>query len=311
MRIIWDETTRGEWQDLLARVPKSNLLNTWGYAHAVRLHQQLMTRFGIIELDGKARGLIEIQEAGLGKLIHAVTFHRGPLWLDEPASPAEWRAFLDLYSTSFRRRPGRIRRFLPELEDTPQARALMADTGFTRVGEGYQTQWVDLRLETNELRKALKGKWRNALNGAEKNGLTIEEDLKGVHADWLLDRYAADKAERGYGGARPKFLHQLISDLAPDDDAMILRTFDGKTPVAGILVFLHGVAATYQVGWSSDTGRKARAHHLLLWHAMTRLKSRGIDWFDLGGINPEDAEGVTRFKAGLGGKDYVTVGLYK
>ncbi len=311
MKIIWDETTRGEWQDLLARVPKGNLLNTWGYAHAVRLHQQLMTRFGVIEQDGQPRGLIEIQEAGLGKLIHAVTFHRGPLWFDEPASPSEWKVFLDLYATIFRKRPGRIRRFLPELEDTPEARSWMEDAGFTRVGEGYQTLWVDLRPETDTLRKNLKGKWRNALNGAEKSGLTVEEDFKAARADWLLTRYGADKAERGYGGAKPKFLQQLITDLAPNDEAMILTAMDGETPVAAVLVFLHGVSATYQVGWTSDEGRKTRAHQLLLWHAMMRLKSRGIDWFDLGGVNPDEADGVTQFKAGLGGQDYTTVGLYK
>lgn len=311
MRIIWDETTRGEWQELLARVPQSNLLNTWAYAHSVRLHQHLMTRFGVIEQDGKARGLIEIQEAGLGKLIHAVTFHRGPLWLDEPASPADWQALLACYSQSFRKRPGRIRRFLPELEDTSEARSWMEDAGFKRVGEGYQTLWVDLRPEEEGLRRALKGKWRNALNGAERSGLSVEDDFEGTSTDWLLARYGADKAERGYGGARPKFLQQLITDLVPDGGAMILRAIEDETPVAGILVFLHGKSATYQVGWSSDQGRKTRAHHLLLWHAMLLLKARGIEWFDLGGINPEDAEGVTRFKAGLGGQDYVTVGLYK
>lgn len=311
MKIIWDETTRGEWQDLLARVPKSNLLNTWGYAHAVRLHQQLMTRFGVIELDGQPRGLIEIQEAGLGKLIHAVTFHRGPLWLDEPASTSEWKVFLDLYSSTFRKRPGRIRRFLPELEDALEARSWMEDAGFNRVGEGYHTLWLDLRPETDTLRKNLKGNWRNKLNGAEKSGLSVEEDFKGGHAEWLLSRYAADKAERGYGGAKPKFQQQLINDLVLDGGVIILRAMDGETPVAGILVLQHGVSATYQIGWSGDTGRKTRAHHLLLWHAMTRLKSRGIDWFDLGGINPDEAEGVTQFKVGLGGQDYTTVGLYK
>lgn len=311
MRIIWDETVRGEWQDLLARVPQSNLLNTWGYAHAVRLHQHLMTRFGVIEVDGKTRGIIEIQEVGLGKLFRAVTFHRGPLWLDEPASPSEWKAFLNWYATNFRRRPGRIRRFLPELEDTPEARAWMKDAGFVRTGEGYQTFWVDLRPEEDDLRMGLKGKWRNALAGAERSGLSVEEDYSGTHADWLLSRYQADKLERGYGGARPKFLNQLICDLAVDGEAMILRALHSDTPVAGILIFQHGVSATYQVGWSSDAGRKTRAHHLLLWHAMTTLKSRGIKWLDLGGIDPEGADGVTRFKAGLGGQSYTTVGLYK
>lgn len=311
MRIIWDETSRGEWTELLARVPQSNLLNTWGYAHAVRLNRQMMTRFGVIELDGKKRGLIEIQEAGLGKIIHALTFHRGPLWLDEPASPAEWQAFLACFNTSFRPRLGRIRRFLPEIEDTPEARSWMEDTGFKRVGEGYRTLWLDLCRETEDLRKGLKGKWRNALNGAEKSDLTVEEDFTGKTSTWLLSRYGIDKAERRYGGATPKFLQQMVTDFVVDDGAIILRAHEAEVPVAGILIFQHGVSATYQVGWSDERGRETRAHHLLLWHAIKLLKSRGVKWFDLGGINPEEAEGVTRFKSGLGGTDYLTVGLYK
>ncbi len=311
MKIIWDETTRSEWKELLARVPQSNLLNTWGYAHAVRLNQQMMTRFGVIELGGKARGLIEIQEAGLGKVIHALTFHRGPLWLDEAAGPAEWQAFLACYAKEFRPRLGRIRRFLPEIEDTPEARGWMEEAGFKRVGEGYRTFWLDLRRGTEELRKGLKANWRNHLKGAEKSGLTVEEDFVGNNASWLLTRYGIDKAERHYGGARPRFLQQLVTDFVPDDGAVILRALDGEVPVAGILILQHGASATYQVGWSDERGRKTGAHYLLLWHGITLLRSRGIKWFDLGGTNPEQAEGVTRFKSGLGGKDYLTVGLYK
>lgn len=311
MKIIWDETTRNEWRELLARVPQSNLLNTWSYAHAVRLNQQMMTRFGVIEQDGKPRGLIEIQEAGLGKLIHALTFHRGPLWLDEPASPTEWKAFLECYAKSFPKRLGRIRRFLPELEDTLDARSWMEEAGFRRVGDGYCTLWLDLRPETDDLRNGLKSNWRNSLNGAEKNDLVVEEDFAGANADWLLTRYGIDKAERQFGGARPKFLQQLVKDFVAEDGAIILRALNGGTPIAGILVLQHGISATYQVGWSSDEGRKARAHHLLLWHVTGLLKRRGVMWFDLGGINPEEAGGVTQFKAGLGGTGYKTVGLYK
>lgn len=311
MRIIWDETTRGDWQELLARVSKSNLLNTWGYAHSVRLHRQMMTRFGVIEVDGQARGLIEIQEAGLGKLIHALTFHRGPLWLDKPASDLEWQQFLQLYKQTFPPRLGRIRRFLPEISDTPEARTWLEEAGFKRVGEGYETYWLDLRPETDALRKGLKSNWRNHLNRSEKGELTVEEDFGGFRAEWLLSRYAADKAERRYGGPQPKFVQQLVQDFKLDDEVIILRAREGDTPVAGIMIFQHGRSSTYQIGWSGDQGRQTRAHYLLLWHAIKLLKSRGIDWFDLGGINPEDAEGVTKFKAGLGGGHYRTVGLYK
>lgn len=50
---------------------------------------------------------------------------------------------------------------------------------------------------------------------------------------------------------------------------------------------------------------------LVLWRAITELKKRGIAWLDLGGINPEDAAGVTEFKLGLEGEIFETVGLFQ
>jgi GNAT acetyltransferase-like protein len=311
MRIIWDQTTRDQWHDLLGRVPKSNLLNTWSYAHAVRQNRQLMTRFGVIEKEGLPRGLLEIQEAGLGKIIHALTIHRGPLWLDEPASAGEWQKFLSVLAREFPPRLGRIRRFLPELEDTPQAHDWMRAAGFKWVGDGYQTVWLDLRPGLATLRKNLKQKWRNSLNGSAKEGLELDSDNSDQASAWLLSRYEADKAERKYGGAAQGFLETMRTAGAPEDTSLVLRAMLEGEAIAGVLIFKHGTSATYQVGWTSDEGRKARAHHFLLWQAISTLKDQGTTWFDLGGINPGEAEGVTRFKSGLGGTGYKTIGLYK
>ncbi|HBA41433.1 MAG TPA: GNAT family N-acetyltransferase, partial [Alphaproteobacteria bacterium] len=46
-------------------------------------------------------------------------------------------------------------------------------------------------------------------------------------------------------------------------------------------------------------GRKSAATNFLLWQAIEILKERGIDWFDLGGIHPDAAPGLTHFKSGL------------
>ena len=91
---------------------------------------------------------------------------------------------------------------------------------------------------------------------------------------------------------------------------LVLRAnLDGE-PVAGILIFTHGKSATYQVAWTNEAGREHRAHHLLLWHTILELKERDITWLDAGGINPEHAEGVTRFKRGLGGDEFELIGFY-
>jgi len=41
------------------------------------------------------------------------------------------------------------------------------------------------------------------------------------------------------------------------------------------------------------------------------LPARGVPAFDLGGVNPDHAVGVTQFKTSLGGDWVETVGLYR
>ena len=55
----------------------------------------------------------------------------------------------------------------------------------------------------------------------------------------------------------------------------------------------------------------ANAHHVLLWDAISLLRDRGYRFLDLGGINPEAASGVTRFKTGLGGTPYALVPIHR
>lgn len=95
-----------------------------------------------------------------------------------------------------------------------------------------------------------------------------------------------------------------------DGEAMVLIASHGGERRAGIFVVRHGDTATYLIGWTGADGRRLRATHLLLWQAMEALASDGVRRFDLGGINPEKAPGVTLFKRGFGGQEYELVGTY-
>jgi lipid II:glycine glycyltransferase (peptidoglycan interpeptide bridge formation enzyme) len=77
-----------------------------------------------------------------------------------------------------------------------------------------------------------------------------------------------------------------------------------------MMFLLHGSAATYQVGWSNDTGRQFNAHNLLLWHAIEALQQRGVRLLDLGGVNTQRSAGIARFKLGTGGRVLTLAGTY-
>ena len=308
--ICWDELTLSEWDQLFAALPRPNLLQTWPYAQTMRASQQLMTRFGVIRKNGKNAGVLQIQEIKLFGLLHIVTLDRGPLWFDGYGSPQDWCDFFECFDAAFPKRLGRFRRVMPETPPLEPLDSHLKSLNFKAKSSGYQSIWLDLRPELQTIRSGLKQKWRNRLNAAEKTDIQIRCDDAHLHIDWLIDQYMEDRRLKKYAGASPKIIRNLFNYSDPRNETLLLRATQNNDTIAAILVFKHGRSATYQIGWSGALGRKTNAHYLLLWSAIESLQNDGIDWFDLGGINLEQAEGVTKFKQGLGGEDFQLIGLY-
>ncbi len=310
--IGWNELSAEEWAGRFRAVPRSTILQDPSYAHAAlkALHQS--PRFGLIRMDGVEAGLVQILEAGLFKnAIHALILDRGPLWFEGFGQADHIRAFFDEFNRLFPARFGRKRRIIPEISDSPENRQIFADLGYKRLDRpGYQTIWLNLRQKPEILRASLKQKWRNILNRAEKSDLEMEWDREGKFLSWAIKSYETDRREKGYPGVSLPFLTALASTFGMRGDLLIGRAILAKKPVAGIIVLCHGSAATYQVGWTSGAGRKAGAHHILLWDSLRQLCERGVHDFDLGGINDQDADGVRRFKEGMGGEKIVLSGQY-
>ena len=167
-----------------------------------------------------------------------------------------------------------------------------------------------MRPDPEILRKNLKKNWRGTLNRAERSHLQIEWDVQGHCLPWLLKTYALDRTKKGYDGPSLTMLKALSHTFGRSGNLLIGRAYLDDQPVGAILILCHGRAATYQVGWTSDQGRAQGAQHLLLWNALGVLKERGIDDFDLGGVNDDTAKGVKNFKQGMGGALVNLAGLY-
>lgn len=306
--IEWDVLGLPEWEARFARIRRANLLQSYPYAQAACVFNHQKAHWGLIRIDGQETGLVQVFEAGfLGNLWHAVILDRGPLWLPGYGAPEHIIAFLTAFDQVFPRRFGRKRRIIPEIA---QSQAMLVPFKAVAHVKPYQTIWLDLAGDEDVLRAALEKKWRNALSKAERENLRVEWEQKpGAALDWLLLHHEAHRTMKNFRAASPKFIRLLANFFALRGAMLVGRAFIGDDAVAGVLFFLHGVAATYQVGWSGDIGRKVNAHQLLLWQGITRLKNEGVQDLDLGGIN-DVAEGVRTFKQGMGGETVTLSGLY-
>jgi hypothetical protein len=308
MQLDWSVHTVGEWREWLGRAPRSNCMQSWPYAKAVRMSDQKASRLGLIRRDGRAVGLMAIQEVKLGP-IHFINLFRGPLWFVENP-PSEWLSeFAACLDHEFPKRFLRRRRWLPEWE-TGQASVLSNLNPFTPRGETYATAWIDLRLSEEKLRANFQQKWRNSLNKAERSGFEVVVDEKGTGLNLFVECYIRDKWSKKYHGPSGRFVKEEFEAARPFGEAFLLWAAHEGRRVAGVFVLVHGTSATYRVGWSLPEGRKLNAHNLLLWRALQICKNRGLHFFDVGGIPTEGDESLNRFKLGMGAKPSHSPGMF-
>lgn len=313
--IHWNTLPLDEWEARFATIKRSNILQSYDYAIASARYGKHKARWGVIEINGKKAGLVQVLEASiLFKAFHAVMIDRGPLWFDGFGGAAHIQAFWQTMQAEFPKRFGRRRRFMPETEEGATATAILQQTGIVPKQnlEPHQSLWWDLNLSEDEARNALKPNWRGSLQKAEKAELEIEWDENLTSYKAFKTYYIADKTMRGYHGLSPQLLDNLALISAKRPFMIIGNATHKGEIVASVLILTHGQSATYQIGWALDAGRKKCAHHLLLWQARTFLKAHGINDFDLGGINDEQsAAGIKKFKMGTGAVPYKLVGQYE
>lgn len=310
--IEWNNATLQEWEASFSRIKRSNLLQFFPYAKAMALLNNQRVSNGIIYINGQEAGLVQILEAGIiNNAIHGVILDRGPLWFDGYGSLSDFEVFVAEFSKTYPKRFGRKIRFIPEFEDSAAAKQVLASYGYRSSSKtGYETIWLDLNHDLETLRKKLNPKWRNKLNQAERKELDIVWSDEGANFSWLMASYKHDKKLRGYDGPSVKTIIELAKQFSGGKNMLIGTAMLDKQPIAAILLFIHGNAATYQIGYTSDIGRDNRAHYMLLWSALSQIKERNINDLDLGGVNDGSAQGVKTFKKGMGGIISKTLGLY-
>jgi hypothetical protein len=296
IRLVWDNFTIAEWQRLVEKAIQPPISLSWAYAVAQLKTNRWIAHFGLLEVDDEPVAIIQtLEKKALGGLVLTAQCHGGPAWLVENPDPAWGPALLEKLRQRYRTRPFRSFRTYPTAPamDWPSA-------GFRRVGAGYQTIWLDIRPPINELHANLRPNWRQPLAKATKCGVTITTDTRGNLLPWLIGHHDRFRRERRFVGPSGQLLWHLHNASYKRGDFLLLRADLPDQPgIAGCLFIRHGRAATWLVGWSDTAGRQCAAQNALIWHAIATLRDKGVEWIDLGGVNPQQSPGLSHFKTGL------------
>lgn len=314
-----DQITERQWHEILPSFEDACVYETWAYG-AVSWGQQNLSHL-VLQEGRQVVGMAQFRIFRLPVVSSGIAYLRwGPLYrLRGQMRQAEilsalLRAIRDEYATRRRLLVSILPNAFEGETSGEDFKAALLSAGFRQntAFAPHRTICVDLAPTLESMRKSLDQKWRNQLNVAERNGLSILEgsgdelfaEFMGVYRDML----ARKKFKEGI--SIENFARIQASLPGHLKMRIILCRKEGRI-LNGIVIGSYGDTAVYLLGATNDEGTKAKGSYLLQWRAMQWLKENGVKWYDLGGINPQNNPGVYHFKSGFGGKELSRLGEYR
>jgi len=176
----------------------------------------------------------------------------------------------------------------------------------------YQTFVLDLRSPLDDLRDHCSKYWRRNLRRAERRKFVTESSSSSVLMPTicaLYERLLRRKGITTYLDA--SFFAQLQPQLLESERFQTtVVNFEGE-PVAGLIVSMLGDTCIPVIIATDIIGMRNYATYLLQWHSISVAQEYGMNYYDLGGYDRENCEGVFNFKKGLRGIELNAPGPYE
>jgi hypothetical protein len=306
MKVTWDAIDAATWDAHHARTGAA-LQQDWAYGACMKILGVHVLRAWVTR-DSAPIALAQfiVRYFG-GQLASMALCSLGPVWL-APVTAKEKELAYQALKKTIPLNKLRLVLFTPAQE----AGVDLGLSPWRRVMTGQSTVVIDISKSVDDLRAGLDRRWRLPLAHAEKSDLKIHRvGTNPGQYRWLLDAEIQQREKRGFIGLPLQFFDLYVqSRQQPSKNILTMRADIGRDRVAGMMFLIHGESATYQVGWTSEEGREQNAHHLILWHAIEELQSRGVRVLDLGGVNTIRSAGVARFKISTGGRVVTYAGSF-
>jgi hypothetical protein len=310
-----------EWQGLCAGFLDYNYRHSWYYGmlSADRYRAQIerlaiysgSTVIGLSEVRMKP---VPLLRTGIAYVGGGPLFRRG-----RPDDLESLSLSLRALKHDFLKRRHFTLRILPPIQTTKAAASAVADR-FTQAGfdaspwpPPYRTLMVNLDRPAAAIRKALHQKWRNCLNNSERQNLTIQFGSDTELFEQFTTLFNGFQDRKHISVEQPADFYRDLRRDAQDgaEGFFVCLALQDGVPVAGQIISLLGDCGVSLLGATGEAGLKTKAAYLVQWYVMMEAQKRGLHWFDLGGIDPENNPGVYHFKSGISDEDILSPGPFQ
>ncbi len=171
-----------------------------------------------------------------------------------------------------------------------------------------RTRIIDLRADEDALWGDLRKKWRQYVNKARSNGITVVEAAEPdpIARFYVVYRETAERA--GFLIRTEQAYRDVWDAFRPDGDARMLFAVDADgTDQAALFLVRNGRRVVEPYGGMTAQGAELRANYLLKWEAIRSSRAGGAETYDLWGLAHP---GIAHFKTGFGGREVRYVGAW-
>lgn len=304
------------WISSIRRFGDASFQQSWAYAEVLASRRNcLHEEVGFWEGD-ELVGLASVRVRQIPVLGLGVAYVAGGPLVNRSADDnlLKFKVCLKKLREEYVEKRGLVLRILAPVGDhawNEDIRAAMSGMGMvpSQNGRSYRTLLLDLDRPLDEIRKGFAQKWRNCLNASEKEGLSIRWTSEPRAFSEFRVGHEAFVRGKGFSVNLDAAFYESVRNHSDNDAALELALVecDGK-PIAFHLGSYLGDTAVYLLGLTEELALSKKAAYFLHWEVINRAKGRGLKWYDLGGIDPDENPGVFKFKSGLGGNDVCAAG---
>jgi ribosomal protein S18 acetylase RimI-like enzyme len=224
---------------------------------------------------------------------------------------------LTLLRDEYVRRRGLVLRVLAPVgspEWNLRATAAIRRIGFspTDRSRSYRTMLLDIDRPLDAIRQGCSKYWRRNLRRAERTSFEVRTGSAIDMFEPVRDLYEQLRQRKHFlAPFDADFFVNLQTELPEDERLAVTVVEHENRPVAGLVWSLLGDTCMPLLLAADESGLLSYAVYLLQWHSIVIANQRGIPWYDLGGIDPDNNVGVYNFKKGLRGLDLWAPGPFE
>jgi len=318
---VVDELLDDEWDLLIGQFSDANYRQLSAYSIAAASRVGGVSQNVAIRIGSDLIGLCNIRIKKIPFLSFGIAYVNGAPLVRKYACTSDYDVKLALclraLKNKYVNRQGNVLRIvgLARADSDPKKeKEIFEKEGFSLSdAKGrYRTMFIDTRQAVSDIRAAMNQMWRRNLSKAERQDIQI---TRGTEQALFLEYETLHRSLIHRKGLNidlgPEYFMGVQKGLSSADQFVVhLAKHEGRL-VAGHIGAFHGDTAVFLLGATNEAGLECKASYLLHWRVIEYAKELKLNWYDLGGIDPEGNPGVYSFKFRTGAVDICAPGPYE